>query len=293
MAENPYLFVVGCARSGTTLLRRMLDAHPHIAMTRETHWISRIDEQRVGLTADGRVTPELLAHLLDDQRFRRMDVDLVRLRRAIAAGDGISYSRFVTLVFDLYGERHGKRLVGDKQPGYARKMERMHALWPWARFVHLVRDGRDVCLSVLEWRPEQFARRLPGWQEDPFSASALWWAESVRAARDAGRALGSGLYYEVRYEKLVADPEGECAALCRFLGVPPDEAMARFHRGRTRTKPGLDAKRAWLPVTKGLRDWRAQMPRQGAERFERAAGGLLEELGYPLLRAPAARGDPS
>jgi hypothetical protein len=68
--------------------------------------------------------------------------------------------------------------------------------------------------------------------------------------------------------------------LCQFLGVPYDDAMLRFHEGRERTEPNLDAKKAWRPVTQGLRDWRSQMSQQDVERFEAATGDLLDELGY-------------
>ena len=89
------------------------------------------------------------------------------------------------------------------------------------------------------------------------------------------------MYYEVRYESLVRNPVEESAALCEFLGLPYDEAMPRFHEGRTNAKPGLSAKKAWLPITPGLRDWRTQMTAEDVERFEAAAGELLDELGSP------------
>src|SRR5262249_8484275 len=109
---------------------------------------------------------------------------------------------------------------------------------------------------------------------------ALWWERKVRLGRQGGQALTPELYYEIRYEALVAQPEDECAQLCAFLGIPYDGAMLRFHVGRTKTKPGLDAKKAWLPVTPGLRDWKTQMAPEQVERFEAAAGDLLDELGY-------------
>ena len=59
-----------------------------------------------------------------------------------------------------------------------------------------------------------------------------------------------------------------------------EDAMLRYHEGRTRSEPGLSAKQAWLPITPGLRDWRAQMPKDDVERFEAAAGDLLEQLQY-------------
>src|SRR5262249_13177100 len=72
-----------------------------------------------------------------------------------------------------------------------------------------------------------------------------------------------------------------CTRLCEFLGVLYDGAMLRFHEGRTRNEPGLDAKNAWRPITPGLRNWRTQMPPEDAERFEAVAGELLDELAYP------------
>jgi hypothetical protein len=69
--------------------------------------------------------------------------------------------------------------------------------------------------------------------------------------------------------------------LCEFLDLPYDDAMLRFHEGRTKTDPSLDAKKAWRPLTAGLRDWRSQMPAEDVEQFEAAAGDFLSELGYP------------
>jgi hypothetical protein len=195
----------------------------------------------------------------------------------------VSYARFMSGVFDLYGEGQGKRLVGDKTPEYAKDVPTLHALWPEAKFVHLIRDGRDVCLSILNFeRPDRStASRFATWDEDPLSTTALWWESHVRLAREAGASLGPVLYHEIRYESLLAQPEDECRALCAFLGIPYDGAMLRYHEGRTRHEPGLDAKAAWLPITSGLRDWRSEIPAEDLERFEAIVGDLLSELGYP------------
>jgi len=281
---NPYVFIVGCSRSGTTLLRRILDAHRQIAIIPESQWIPRFFEQRKGLTSDGLVTPQLLPYLLDHPRFTKLCIGAGELRRMLATGQPPSYADFVSRIFDLYGKHRCKSLVGDKTPGYVRRTETLHALWPAARFVHLIRDGRDVCLSVADWPKAQ--KKKPGvfatWKEDSVSTTAFWWELSVRAGRQAASLLGPELYYEMRYESLIDNTEEECNALCAFLKLPYDDAMLRFHEGRTRTKAGLDAKHAWLPITPGLRNWRSQMPASDVERFEAAAGGLLGELGYPL-----------
>ena len=121
------------------------------------------------------------------------------------------------------------------------------------------------------------------WKEDPVSTAAWWWGFNVRLGRDAGRSLGLGLYYELRYEALVGRPREECERLCAFLGLPFDEAMLRFHEDRARPDPGLEQKRVGLPATPGLRDWQSQMPAEELERFEAAAGALLDELTYPRV----------
>jgi sulfotransferase family protein len=276
---NPYVFIVGAPRSGTTLLRRLVDAHPDIAVTRETHWITKLLEGNDAFSSDAPVTPELLHRLRAHPKFTRMNVDNSELDRMLLRGAPVSYAELVTRIFDLYGEAHGKRLVGDKVPDYVRHLPLLHRLWPTAKFVHLIRDGRDVSLSMLT--RERFARRFTTWEEDPISTAALSWEQLVRLGREAGAELPPDRYYELRYESLVADPAAECGKLCEFLGVAYDERMLSFHEGRTRHDPGRDAKSAWRPVTPGLRSWRTEMAEGAVERFEAVAGELLGELGYP------------
>jgi hypothetical protein len=280
---NPYVFIVGCPRSGTTLLQRIVNAHSQIAIMPESHWIPRLFDKRKGLTPEGLVTPELIPHLLKHPNFSRLKIEREELLKLLGTGQPVPYPEFVARIFEVYGRREGKSLVGDKTPGYVRTLHTLHALWPTARFVHLTRDGRDVCLSMAGW-PKAHQKR-PGvfatWKDDSVSTTALWWELNVRLGRQAGNSFGPKLYYELRYESLVRNPAEECAALCTFLGLPYDDAMLRFHEGRTRSNPGLDAKHAWLPITPGLRDWRSQMPGEDVERFEAAAGQLLDELGYP------------
>jgi hypothetical protein len=278
---NPYLFIIGCPRSGTTLLRRLVDAHPLVAVIDETRWIVSFFERRAGLTSEGMVTPKLVLRLLDYDRFAKLGIGREDLEGLMASGEPISYAAFVSGIFDLYGRIHSKNLVGDKTPRYARKVPTLHALWPEARFVHLIRDGRDVCLSILNWKKSQRSiGRFESWREDPVTTTTLWWELHLRLAREDSVPLGPGLYREVRYESLVARPAEECERLCRFLGIPYNGAMLRFHEGRERSGTGLDAKKAWRPVTEGLRDWTSEMPAADVERFEAAVGGLLDDLGY-------------
>lgn len=280
--RNPFVFAVGCPRSGTTLLRRILNAHPQLAIPKvETHWIPKFFNKGLGLTRDGRATPGLLDHLAADHRFQRMGISLSELDALLAAGPGQSYPEFTGRLFDLYGEKQGKALAGDKTPGYVRHVTLLHSLFPRAKFIHLIRDGRDVCLSILAWdRRHKSVGRLQTFAEDPVGTTALFWDWLVRLGREAGARLPAGWYFEVKYESLVADPGKAARDMCAFLDLPFERAMLDYHAGKTRDDAGLSAKKAWLPPTSGLRDWRTQMSAADQLRFEAAAGGLIAELGY-------------
>ncbi len=278
---NPYVFVVGAARSGTTLLQRMLDAHPQLAVVNETYWLPRKFRERTGLTREGLVTPALLPQLLASPKFSRMGVTEEDLVGLLSDGEPVRYERFVPRIFDLYARRQGKPFAGDKTPGYVRRIGQIHELWPRARFVHIVRDPRDICLSMLEWRSgERTAGQFGTWDMDPVISTALYWSYSVAIGREAGVSLGPTLYREVRYEDHVSSPERELEQICEFLDLPYAEEMTRFHEGKTRRKAGRSSKAQWLPPTAGLRDWRTQLPTGDVERIEAVAGDLLRDLGY-------------
>jgi len=259
----------------------MLNAHPQLAIAPESHWIPRLHAKPWALTPEGLVKPKLIRRLLAHPKFARLNISREELLRLAGNGQPTTYTSLVSKIYDLYGSARGKTLVGDKTPDYVRTIETLHVLWPQARFVHLIRDGRDVALSMMEWpkvrpKPGDFAT----WLEDRVSTAALWWELNVRLGRQAGRRLGPDLYHEIRYESLVCCPREESAAICKFLGVSYDDAMLHFWEAEAASDPGLEKKRAHQPVTSGLRDWSSQLLPKDRVRFEAAAGGLLDELGY-------------
>jgi hypothetical protein len=286
---NPYVFFVGCTRSGTTLLRRIADAHPELAILPEQQWLPRYWEWNIGVTDDGMVTRNLLDMLLADRRFASLELPFEQVADLVQKDPPKPYAQFVTELFDLYGRLKGKRLVGEKTPKYVRYLPTLNELWPGARVVHLIRDGRDVALSLLDWdKSERNVGRFPTWKDDPLATAALYWEWNVRLGREAGAFLGPDRYHELRYEALVTEPEAECVKLCSFLGLPFDPQMLRFHEGRTRENSGLSAKKAWQPITPGLRSWRQQMAPADVARFESVGGQLLDHLGYRDVAAQAS-----
>jgi hypothetical protein len=270
----------------------MLDHHPKLAIANDTHFIPRVLDPDGG---DVPLSSELVDRVLHYHRFGRLGLDNAAVRRA--ASHTRTYAEFVGALYAEFGARHGKPLAGEKTPDYVRYLPLLGRLFPWSKVVHIVRDGRDVALSALQWaRPDKGPGRFAFWQEDPVAVCALWWRWQVTSGRTDGRGLGSG-YREVRYEDLVERPHETLEGLCRFLDLPFAPETLAYHVGRQWKEPGLSAKKAWLPPTPGLRDWRSQMSERDTAVFEALAGDLLSSLGYerttvvppPAVRALAQR----
>lgn len=278
---DPYLFVVGCPRSGTTLLQRMLDSHPQLAVAYDSLFIP------AAVRGQPDKNPPVSATLVDRiesfHRFPRLGLpEGVVKHLAPLARD---YAGLVRQIYDAFAEMHGKDLGGEKSPGYVRHMPMLHTLFPDARFIHLVRDGRNVALSLLDWgkaskRPKGPARKYRLWNDSPIAVCALWWARKAgRGRRDADQ-LPPDRYTEVSYERLVDRPESTLRELSDFLGLPYSDDMVHFYRGKMRSGEGLSAKSAWQPATRGIRDWRRSMEPGDVELFEALAGDWLNAFGY-------------
>ena len=291
-ASNPFVFVVGCPRSGTTLLQRMLDSHPALAVANDSHFIPRCMEkvapELVAPASNGAPVPlstELVDGVEGYHRLRRLGLSEEQGRQA-ARGVG-DYGSYVAALYTAFAARHGKRLGGEKTPDYVRRLPLLAGLFPEARFIHIIRDGRDVALSVMGWAHEKKGPgKLEMWADSPLATSALWWAWQVESGRSAGRALADERYLEVGYERLVREPGVELNRIASFLNLPFADEMLRYHEGKTRSDPGKSAKSNWLPPTPGLRNWRDQMTPRDVELFEALTGDLLDAL--DLRRGVAA-----
>jgi len=277
--SNPYVFVVGCPRSGTTLLQRMLDNHPQLTVANDTHFITRAAKHILRENPQPAMTPELLEAVKSYRRTYRMGLDDNAFTAAAEHCD--TYAAFVSRLYTLRGKMKNKPLSGEKTPDYCRQMPALHALFPDTRFVHIIRDGRNTTLSTLNWASgEKGPGKWSLWHQDPLATCALWWRWQVGIGQKQGKVLGASHYLQVRYEELVANPVNELTSIARFLDLAYSDDMANYHDGKTRKESGLSAKAAWLPPVQGLRDWRQEMSAGDIRVFEGIAGNLLRANGY-------------
>ena len=270
---KPPLIVLGVRRSGTTLLRVMLDRNPELAVPDESYFVPQLARRHRGAID--------VASFVDDLRRLptlaewRLSPDAVadRLRPGVTSGEAIA------AVFDTYAANRGKSRWGDKTPLYMQYLHLLERLFPSAQFVHLIRDGRDAALSFLSV-PEGIMTEGWGHPRD-VTGFACQWATEVRSARALGARIGSGRYFEVRYEALVADPEAELRRICSFAELEYDGAMLGYV-GQTDSARKEHQQRLNEPPRVGVRDWRTEMTAADVAAFETVAGDLLDELGYEV-----------
>ena len=267
------MIVLGVGRSGTTLLRVMLDRHSELAIPYESFFVPQLAHRH------GR-RPQLDEFLDDLGRLRTLydwgiGPDDVRPRLR----EGMTTREAIAAIFETYAERQGKPRWGDKTPLYMQQLPLLERLLPDARWVHLVRDGRDAALSFLEL-PEGFAGRT--WAQPRTVAQfAARWRTEILAARRLGRHSGAR-YLELRYEDLVAEPERELRRVCEHTSLPWEATMLD-HTRVSDTAHMPEHRNLAQPPTPGLRDWRSQMSGEDALAFEQVAGDVLRSSRYELL----------
>jgi hypothetical protein len=269
VTRPPFPFFVGCGRSGTTLVRALVDGHPDMAVPPESHVVVALAPGPNQAFSPGAFADALAA----SDRFALWDMDRAAVATAVDVAGAGTYADAVRAVFAAWAARRGKARYADKTPGYVVHIPALAALFPEATFVQVVRDGRDVAASFVEL----------GWAPGPVEA-ALHWRLRVLRGRRAGRALAEGRYHELRYEDLVADPEAALRRLCAAIDLPFDSAMLD-HTGRAAEVVGSTSHPGYhrhldRPVTAGLRDWRRDLPDDAVVRIEAAAGDALAQFGY-------------
>jgi len=279
--STPPLLVLGVRRSGTTLLRVMLDRHSELAVPDESYFVPQLaDRHRGGIDPDA---------FVDDLRrlptLREWDVPVgdvgARLRPGMRAGEAIA------AVYEAYAERHGTRRWGDKTPMYMQRLGLLERLFPDALYVHLVRDGRDAAISFLAM-PAGIVTETWAHPRDAAGFACQWRAE-VTAARKLGVRVGPRRFLELRYEDLVADAEGALRRICDFAGLAFEPGMLAY-AGEVDVSAKPHQQSLKRPPTSGLRDWRTQMAPADVAAFEAVAGDLLRELGYEASGSPTLSG---
>ena len=254
----------GCGRSGTTLVRMILDSHPAICCGPESSIFRR-----------GAIDPDVLAAKFD------LDPDRVRAIHAEVP----SRPAFIEAFAALCMARAGKRRFAEKTPRNIRRLDAIFRHFPKTRFVHVLRDGRDVACSLRthprhkvvngELVPQNTWKPIAGcvrrWRDD-IERSRPWWSDSR--------------FLTLRYEDLVREPRPVLEKLMTFVGESWDDRLLE-HAGAGSASPFRDVTtfaqnpEALQPLNAGaLSRWERDLDAKDRRIFKRIAGPLLIELGY-------------
>jgi hypothetical protein len=277
------LFVVGCDRSGTTLLRLMITNHPQFHILHETDFLRTLRDrsESYGDFTEPRQRWYFIRDLQlhqptsETHTFAAFDLADHEAERALAEAAPVSFAGAAAALFRASAEKHDAPRWGDKTPKHVFDLSWLADAFPDAQFLHIIRDGRDVAASF----------RKAGWEKD-LRKGARKWRTRVHAARDAGKALPPARYREVYYEALVRSPEETLRDLCDWLGVSYTPSMLHFHRDSASHLPDahdelyeethnpVDASRAQA--------WTSSLTAREVADVEETAGEALRTFGYEL-----------
>jgi len=293
----PAPFVSGVSRSGTTLLRLMLDAHPDLTIPAETHFVPMVANVCDELVKEGAssevIRERALATMTGHPRWADFLLDPEQVRVRMEEHDPITTADAIRAFYEACAAQQGKPRWGDKSPPYIYKAPRIQAALPEAHFIHIIRDGRDVALSLSE----------VSWGTDDVTEAAKKWVKEVRKARKRAKLLARGTYMECHYEDLVADPEPVLQRIVQHVDLPwsdqmldyPKHAQERMRGEMERTLKPLGGgtitaeertKQHQLlfeaPSASRASRWRTDMSPESRKAFEAVAGPLLKKLGYEV-----------
>ena len=314
LETSPVFFVVGRAKSGTSWVMKILDSHPEILCKGEGRFFGR-DFYQEGFE-EGKIQPSSLYRALLEAGYLEAWIE----RSVWTRGDDVE-EHLTNLTYLATGyflaqrlARSGKKIVGDKTPLLTDTVvEEIGTIYPEARVIHVIRDGRDAAISLVhhrwnhardeggiyELKPEELAKRA-AYREDPDrliktegifpegtlgNLAADWRHRTGKTMRD-GRSLLGANYTEVRYEELLENPEEEVRRLLGFLRADAGEevvkecveaaSFGRLSGGRERGEE--DSASFYRKGVAG--DWRNVLTERDRRDFKEAAGEFLIELGY-------------
>lgn len=289
MSARPFI-ILGNPRSGTSLLRNVLNAHPHIIVPPECGFLLWLRPRFQDSAWTNDEKERFIAEVRGSKKFETWDLPEEALRTTIMPAAISGYAQAAALVYEAYALHRGKHIAlwGDKNNYYVKHVEELTALLPDALYVHIVRDPRDVVRSYLDLSKRDIRSKYVPVLSTDSAQAAQEWAENnervVRGVRDAGHA-----YTLVRYEDLVCDFLPTMAGLFSFLGVDMPAGFnershlvsldepAEFLRWKEKVTEPVD--------TASVGRYRADLDAPTIAAIEHVAERTMERFGYARTAA--------
>ncbi|MEM7336938.1 MAG: sulfotransferase [Chloroflexota bacterium] len=276
------IFIGGCSRSGTTLLGAMIGSHPDIICSPESQFKSDF-LRRLWPQTDNLDTNAILNSLTKHWRFKLWELpESIEELASLTTED--SFASILNSLSLAYAKRHGKpnpTAWVDHTPENISYARSLLDIFPNAKFIHIIRDGRAVAASILplDWGPNSIIK------------AARWWMRMTSFGLAAEADLGADRIMQVRYESLVLDPEPTIQQICQFLEIDYDESMLDAvgfippsYTNRQHKLVGLKPKPSMATR------WQERLTQREIEIFEHQTRNFLHHLGYDLMYDLQAKG---
>jgi hypothetical protein len=270
----------------------MMDAHPDLAIPPETGFLALSSSW----LKSPEISPENFIDIIsgfpaDAPTWPDFGIDKEAFLQILGQKKDFDIATGIRSFYRTYANRFNKPRYGDKTPTYCFHITSIHELLPETRFIHLIRDGRDVALS---WRKTWFA------PDQSISVLAQAWKRHIESVREQSQ-LNSVPVLEICYESLISEPRLTLQKICDYIELPYSNQMLDYHKRAAlrlvEHGPRFDCKGSLLvsqdqrfnqqrltlipPSVSRIGRWRREMSASELQEFEENAGDLLNELSYP------------
>lgn len=274
MNSAPF-FIVGSGRSGTTLLRMILSSHSRLSIPPETYYLAPLLDQ---LPIDRSLSPDEVERavkvMTGHYRWPDMGIDSGELARDAAALVSPKLRDIVEIAYAKHLAHEGKARWGDKTPPYIQIVPRLAEMFPGARFIHLLRDGRDVAKSF----------QSVGWYGPHLHRNMIEWTGAIELDRRWRKLPLADRILVVRYEDLVRQTEKTTKQICEFLGEEFEPQMLGWEEKVDRLVPRrelyIHTKLQRKPSSADIERWRREMSSWEMFISEAFMGKDLARAGY-------------
>ena len=278
---NP-IFIVGAQRSGSTLLRLILNAHSNIAIPEEARFLMpllRRDYLHHQFT--GKSLKALIEYLSMNPQFKLWHYDSTDLFAELSQMDSLTVRDLIDRMYTSYCRSENKRRWGDKSL-FFRSIDVLHAMFPNARFIHIVRDGRDVFHSWRKMDPSK----------GNVAVTALDWHYKVYRIEKSFAGLPKGNAMTVRYEDLLQRPEDMIQSICSFVGADYEPDMLDFYRSSSKYIGAHHSELIFQPLNaQNCFKWKRSLTQREIRVYSLLARRPLARYGYETASIPMSISD--
>ena len=286
------LFILGSPRSGTSMLRLILTCHPEVTIPPECGFILWLEDRygrwNAAACEDRGLRTGFLADLQGARKFNTWNLSPTAVDAEIASSRPQSYAELCGVVVRAYSRKIGKNasIWGDKNNYYMRQVPKLLELYPNGRFLHLVRDVRDIACSNRAVMKRQFASPFKPNLPTDIEAIATTWTEDVGQLISAFEGIPDRRKITIRYEDLVTDPDTTLGSVCKWLSVPYLPEIREFYQENRRRQLEPDATLEWkektlLPIDRASLNRHLDMlSKAEAEYLSRHVSCWLRQFGY-------------